>query len=154
MRGEIEEEDTVDSWGQVVDTKASKAEMILTAICGYFAHNRWITWTKRKRGKERTWKDKEKRLRKSVAHVDVGIGGLAALKVMLSEEGAELRLDAAEGLWVAVQQEYHVNHGEALTHQWEQVTKEPWTQTHTKQTQSGTGLFTSIYNQPEQKQVK
>lgn len=59
-----------------------------------------------------------------MAHVDVGIGGLATLQVVLSKEGAELRLDAAEGLRVAVQQQHHVDHGEALAHQRQQVTKE------------------------------
>ena len=68
---------------------------------------------------------KRSREEQSAAHVDVGVGRLAALQVVLSEEGAELRLDAAEGLRVAVQQEHHVNHGEALTHQGQQVAKEP-----------------------------
>lgn len=58
-------------------------------------------------------------------HGDVGVRGLSALEVVLGEELGELRLDAAQRLSVPVKQQHHVHHGEALTHQGEQVTEEP-----------------------------
>lgn len=55
----------------------------------------------------------------------VNISGLSALEVIFSEEVSELGLDAAQRLGVPMKQQHHVHHGEALTHQGQQVTKEP-----------------------------
>lgn len=43
---------------------------------------------------------------------------------MFSEEVSELGLDATQRLGIPMKQQYHVHHGEALTHQGQQVTKE------------------------------
>lgn len=56
----------------------------------------------------------------------VSISGLSALEVVFGEEVSELGLDAAQRLGVPMKQQHHVHHGEALTHQGQQVTKEPF----------------------------
>lgn len=44
---------------------------------------------------------------------------------MFSEKVSKLGLDATQRLGVPMKQQHHVHHGEALTHQGQQVTKEP-----------------------------
>lgn len=58
-------------------------------------------------------------------HSYVSISGLSTLEVVYSEEVSELGLDAAQRLGIPMKQQHHVHHGEVLTHQRQQVTKEP-----------------------------
>lgn len=57
---------------------------------------------------------------------NVLIGGLSAVKVVLGEELGQLRLDAAQGLVLAMKQHHQVWHGESLAHQHQQLSKKPW----------------------------
>lgn len=58
---------------------------------------------------------------------NVLIGGLSAVEVVLVEELGQLWLDAAERLVLTMKQHHQVGHGESLTHQHQQLPKEPWT---------------------------
>lgn len=57
---------------------------------------------------------------------NVLIGGLSAVEVVLGEELGQLRLDATQGLVLAMKQHYQVWHGECLAHQHQQLSKKPW----------------------------
>lgn len=59
---------------------------------------------------------------------NVLIGGLSAVEVVLVEELGQLWLDAAQRLVLAMKQHHQVRHSESLTHQHQQLPKEPWTQ--------------------------
>lgn len=56
---------------------------------------------------------------------DVLISGLSAVQVVLGEELQQLGLDAAERLVLPMKQHHQVRHGEGLTHQHQQLSKEP-----------------------------
>lgn len=58
---------------------------------------------------------------------NVLIGGLSAVEVVLVEELGQLWLDAAQRLVLTMKQHHQVGHGESLTHQHQQLPKEPWT---------------------------
>lgn len=60
-------------------------------------------------------------------HGDVGVGGLSTVQIVLGEELGQLRLNSAQRLVLAVEQQDQVQHGEVLTHQGEQVSEEPCT---------------------------
>lgn len=57
---------------------------------------------------------------------NVLISGLSAVEVVLGEELGQLRLDAAQGLVLAMKQHHQVRHGERLTHQHQQLSKKTW----------------------------
>lgn len=63
-------------------------------------------------------------------HSNVLLRGLSATEVVLGEELSQLRLDAAQRLVLAVKQHHQVRHGEGLTHQHQQLPKEPCNNTH------------------------
>ena len=56
---------------------------------------------------------------------DVVVGGLLVVEVAVGEEVGQLRLDAAQGLVLSVEQQDQVGHTEALEHQRQQLPKEP-----------------------------
>lgn len=58
------------------------------------------------------------------SYSNIGISRLSSVEIVLIEEGSEFRLDTTQRLRVAVQQHYHIHHGETLTHQRKQVSKE------------------------------
>lgn len=53
------------------------------------------------------------------------IGGLSAIKVVLSEELGQLWLDTGEGLMLAMKEHHQVWHGKCLTNQHQQLSKKP-----------------------------
>lgn len=59
-------------------------------------------------------------------HSYVGISGFLLLEIVFSEEVCELRPDASQRLGVPMKQQHHIHHRETLTHQGEQVPKEPY----------------------------
>lgn len=65
----------------------------------------------------------------SQTHSYVGVCGFPALEIELSKERCELRLNAAQRLRITMQEQNHVHHREALTHQRKHISKETY---HTK----------------------